>query len=76
MYGIRVIQFTVVDGDCLKALESHAAEYDGHYENDHDYRPKGSLSFSLRWCLCTSFASILDSEEYKRTNRNRTCRYR
>jgi hypothetical protein len=74
MYGIRVIQLTVVEGDCLKALESHATEYDCHYENDDDNRPKGSLSFSLRRRRCTCLAPVLDSEEYKRTNRNRACR--
>ena len=74
MYGIRIIQFTVVEGDGLKALESHAAEYDGHYENDDDNRPKRSLLISLRWCSYTGLAPVLDGEEYKRTNRNRAGR--
>ena len=74
MYGIRIIQFTVVEGDGLKALESHAAEYDGHYENDDDNRPDGGLLVSLRWCPGAGLASVLDGEEYKRTNRNRAGR--
>ena len=74
MNGIRIIQFTVIEPDGLKALESCAAEYDRHYENDDDNGSEGSLFICLRWRMCAGLAPVLDGEEYKRTNRDSTGR--
>lgn len=74
MDGIGVVQFAVVEGDGLEALESGTAEYDCHKKNDYNHRSSGSLLVSLRLCSCAGSAPVLDGEEYKSTNRYRARR--